>query len=48
MTKSVHRKALAGIGLAAIVATAALVAAPSQAAGPRDHLHALVARYQRA
>lgn len=38
MTKALHRKVLAGIGLAAMVATAALVAAPSQAAGPRDQL----------
>ncbi|WLA45526.1 substrate-binding domain-containing protein [Bradyrhizobium elkanii] len=38
MTKAVHRRAFAGIGLAAMVASAVLVAAPSQAAGPRDQL----------
>ena len=38
MPKAVNGKVLAGIGLAAIVATAVLVAAPSQAAGPRDQL----------
>ena len=38
MTRITHRKAIAGVGLAAIIAAAVVVAAPSQAAGPRDQL----------